>query len=77
MADMVAKRRQALHRGVDNGRAKLTPVDVLVIREAVKSGAERKTLARRYGVDPQTIGGIAHGRLWKHISRSNRFPPTS
>lgn len=67
MADMVTKRRQALHKGVDNGRAKLTADDVVAIRKAVAAGSERKPLARQYGVDQVTIGGIVHGRLWKHL----------
>lgn len=82
MADMVAKGRSpkgdrnasriaggAYQRGQLNGRAKLTPEQVLDIRSRpiIRRYGHWTALAREFGVDPVTIQMAAKGRKWKHL----------
>jgi HNH endonuclease len=62
ITDMVAKQRQA--RGQMKRSAKLTAEAAKAIKE---SQEPRPVLAARYGVSPQTISDIRHGRGWKHV----------
>lgn len=64
--DMLAKGRAA--RGVVNGRAKLTPVQVEEIREAHASGRGVSDLARHYGVARITVRKIVTGQSWAVLS---------
>lgn len=64
MKDMVSKGRSAQHAGEENGRAKLTPGQVVQIRIRAAAGETHVSLALEYGVDPVTIGSIVHGKLW-------------
>jgi len=52
------------NRGRDNGRAKLTPSDVRLIRSSSKTNSE---LAREYGVSRTTLRYARTGQTWKHI----------
>ena len=61
-ADMARKGRQA--KGQDNGRAKLTPEQVIEIRQSDKSIAD---LAREYGLHHKAIGRIVKGETWRHL----------
>lgn len=54
-------------RGENNGNAKLTPQDVLTIRQRVSSGESRKVIAADYGVSTVLIGKIAQRKLWSHL----------
>lgn len=69
MADRDRKNRGVLpnHRGVDIATARLTPADVLVIREAMANGESQRSVARRYGVHHSTIRDIATGATWSHV----------
>lgn len=64
-------------------RAKLTEDEVIAIyREAHRECHTQREIAERYGVSPQTISHIKHGRVWSHVtedvnppvSQSNRSP---
>lgn len=60
-ADRKQKGRNGDHRGENNGRAKLSHLDV----STIKSSPEGATiLAARYGVNRSTISGIRSGRKW-------------
>jgi len=62
MADKLAHGTH--HRGVRNGRARLTESEVISIRESVAAGAVQKDVARQMGVSPQTVNHIVQGRTW-------------
>jgi len=74
MRDMAEKGRakgkhvnfENVRRGQRHWRAKLTEPDVLAIRARYLPGS-RASLAREYGVHPQTISAIANRRVWKHL----------
>lgn len=60
-------------RGSRVGGAKLTEALVAEIRERLKSGGRIKAmLAREYGVSKGTIGFIADGSTWKHVTNINK-----
>jgi hypothetical protein len=68
-ADSVAKGRQA--RGEQNGRAKLTRLQIQEIRRQYQPNSHEfggRALGRRHGVSQPTIWNILHGRLWKEVS---------
>lgn len=63
--DMVQKQRQA--RGERNSRAKLTQEQVDAIRAEVGNRrlyGIRKAIAKKYGVDPETISRVVLRRNW-------------
>jgi DNA-binding CsgD family transcriptional regulator len=62
-ADMVAKRRHP--RGASHGKAKLTPVQVVEIRNLRASGHTATELANRFNVSIPTIYAAARGETWK------------
>jgi hypothetical protein len=67
IADRHAKGRDAQNKGERGGRARLTAKDVLDMREAVRRGATRASLARAYGVAAQTVDDAVCGRSWSHL----------
>lgn len=54
----------ACKRGENNGRAKLTEADILLIREECKVRGRQKQLAKRFGVTQTTISYIKLGKSW-------------
>lgn len=52
--------------GEHNGRAKLTPIDVIHIREHLKAALNE--LAEQYDVKVGTIADAAGRKLWKHVA---------
>jgi hypothetical protein len=64
--EMIAAGRHAgvAPLGTDNGKAKLTPAKVRVIR---KSAETNKALADRWGLSINAIRGARIGRTWSHI----------
>lgn len=64
MADMRAKRRQAL--GERNSCAKLTDMQILEIR-ALRNKELQRVIAAQYGVAQNTISRILARHLWKHL----------
>jgi hypothetical protein len=71
MADKVAKGRQrnGCVRGEQHAAAKLTAADVRVIRMRLASGSAAPAIARDFGVSPEAVHGIKHGRTWTHIDK--------
>jgi len=47
--------------------AKLSPQEIVAIRGLADSGADYKSIAAIYDVDPTNIGCIVRGETWKHI----------
>jgi DNA-binding transcriptional regulator YiaG len=68
--DRVAKRRDGDHKGIKNGRAKLTPDQVSAIREEYQPRASYAKFARRFGVSASTIRNIVKGRNWVNTASS-------
>lgn len=56
-----------MKRGSAHWRAKLTESDVQSIRASVP-GESMASIARRYGVSPESIGDIVHRRTWRHVA---------
>jgi len=55
--------------GVHNARARLTPDQVIEIRQCWASGGwTHAELARSYGVNRKTIGDIIHSRTWRCLN---------
>lgn len=65
VADMVAKGRQ--QRGEASGHAKLTVGDVVVFRELLEAGLDKKYLCEFFDVRRQTLNDIIFGRTWTHV----------
>lgn len=66
LADMVAKGRSG--KGEKNSQAILTVSAIIEIREQVKSGKSRESLAQKYGVNASTITNIWLADSWQHIA---------
>jgi hypothetical protein len=67
MIDMTKKGRHCLVKGSLNGRAKLTEVDVFLIREAIQDGCSREVIMKHFHIDRSTVNNIVRRKLWKHI----------
>jgi hypothetical protein len=67
MKDMVHKRRQALHQGKENGRAKIPEQDIPKIRQRADSGENMSEIAKEYGVHRVTIKAIKDRVRWSHV----------
>lgn len=65
MADMVAKGRSA--RGLRSSIRKLSPDDVLTIREWVATGLSDRAIAELFPVSDSAIHAIRTGRTWRHL----------
>jgi hypothetical protein len=61
--------RELGHRrdGEHNPAAKLAPEQVIELRTRAASGVSYPVLSREFGIDAVIVGGIARGRLWKHV----------
>lgn len=68
-ADMIAKGRMQPgdHAGVRNGRARLTPSDVLAIRELLTKGVYQQEIAYRFGITQSTVSNISVRKTWAHL----------
>jgi hypothetical protein len=55
--------------GERNGQSKLNEEQVLEIVHLARLGVRQCELARRYGVNRATIGGIVNGKSWKHATK--------
>lgn len=47
-----------------NPHVKLSPAQVLIIKNELHKGVSVKDLAQEYGVNPSTISRIKRGRTW-------------
>ena len=47
--------------------AKLTPEQVIEIRDLRSKGARQKDIAAQFGIRPETVSEIVHRKKWKHI----------
>jgi len=54
-------------KGEANKRARLTEVDVMVIRTLRRRGETLRAIADAYSVAPTTISEITNGRNWTHV----------
>lgn len=70
--DRDERHRAADHRGMANGRAKLSDDDVIEIR--AKETLPLRTVASMYGVSQFVIYGIRKGLLWKHVGHQATTP---
>lgn len=67
-ADFRQRRPEMIHKGIDNGNAKLTEEDVRLIRERYAAGnITQAALAAEYGVHPTAISQIIRRVGWQHI----------
>ena len=68
--DMIRKGRQSSVRpkGEKHGLHKLTEIEVIQIRNALRAGARPIDLARRHGVTKGNIGHISAGTTWRHLA---------
>jgi hypothetical protein len=53
--------------GESSGRAKLTNKQVFAIRKMASNGIKQCEIAIKFGVHTNTICGIVHRIIWKHI----------
>lgn len=67
MDDMMRKgrRREGRHDGLRNGRARLTPEAVAIIRAAPKGYGTGRALAQRFGVSEGAIWHARNGNTWQ------------
>jgi len=54
-------------KGSKNTQAKLTEAKVKIARRLHKQGAQIKTLARRFGVDPSTMSLAVRRLTFRHV----------
>ena len=62
------KRHGTMANGDRNGNAKLTPNDVIKIKQGLKAGKSRRSLGIEFRVDTMTIVCIARGDTWRHVT---------
>lgn len=66
--DMYQKGRGPNNRGENNGRAKLSPKQVIEIRERYATGEiYQAELAKEYGVTQAVVQKLIRRKIWKHI----------
>ena len=54
--------------GERNGRAKLTDLQAIEIKEMYNTGNySQSELARKYDISPRNMGKLLNGKTWKHI----------
>jgi hypothetical protein len=68
--DMVKKHRGLV--GELNMNARVTEAMVLSMYQDEDCGMRRVEIARKYGVNPETVSHILTGRNWKHLFRRHR-----
>ncbi len=54
-------------KGVQHWKAKLSPNDVLSIRELAKSGVPRTTLSGMFDISRQYVSKIVLRQKWNHV----------
>lgn len=69
MRDMKSKGRQNLPKGEKASNAKLTKEQAQSIIEMNKQGVSQRELARRHGLNYNTIYALIKGKTWKDLKR--------
>lgn len=70
--DMILRKRNKPKRGTSQPNSKLTPKDVLEIKDRDKTGhLTHIQLGVKYGVSPAAIGLIRMGRNWRDLTEDN------
>ncbi len=64
-ADMKAKKRQAF--GSKNGNAKLSEIEVIVIKRLLQKGKSQPLIAELFDVNKDAISNIKRGLTWFHV----------
>ncbi len=54
-------------KGLDNVHSRLTPVSILVIREAVAAKYNARAIGRYFKINRNTVYAIYRRKAWKHI----------
>jgi hypothetical protein len=67
MDDMNSKHRNKPHKGEDNGRAKLTRIDVIRLRLMYQSGVRRKDIAKEFKINLSQVRKVATGIHWTTV----------
>lgn len=67
MRDREQKGRHNAPRGERHHKCRLTAEHVREIRTLAAQGVTLVSLARRYGVTPESIGAVVHRITWQHI----------
>lgn len=65
MADKTAKRRNNAPRGECQHSCKLTPSEIVSIRQ--RSNESRRKLAAEYHISPAQLSRIINGKNWSHV----------
>jgi hypothetical protein len=61
-------------RSYHTSRAKLTPAQVLEIRQRRAAGEAAPSVAAAFGIAPQTVNAIYRGGSWRHVGGPTRAP---
>lgn len=67
MQEMMLRGRWYHAHGVGNGKAKLTPWRVNLVRQRHAAGETLTSIARSYEVDPSTLSRLVSGELWGSV----------
>lgn len=65
--DMLDKGRNAVMSGSQSGSAKLSEIDIPLIKLLRAEGLSHRKIAGIYGVRHQTIACVLHGKTWSHV----------
>ena len=65
--DMVVRERAFMKKGSGHFLAKLTEIDIPVIRRLYTSGLSKRYIAGRYAVSDVTIHKLIAGMIWRHV----------
>ncbi len=65
--DKIAKGRQHITAGPNNGNALLTVQQLHAVRRAAAEGTSDSVIAETHGLKPSTVIGIRSGRSWKSV----------
>lgn len=68
------KHPERVQRGSENGFAKLTEKDVRQIYSLRLKGQKAEHIAKRFDLDPSTVGDILKGTHWRHMLGTKGCP---
>ena len=67
MQDMLSKHREKPTKGELSGKAKLTELKVIAIREAVRMGQTHAKVASEFGISTKQVTVIINRQQWSHV----------